>query len=597
MYAGLTIAQAQVIPGAIARVRQVDDSWTVYVVGDTLPGGIYGAPSAGLPIVQPISCITVEARGSDDTAAFQSAVSAASKGVVALDPGRAYRVSDSIYCPAGRLLLEGNGASITVSFGANYSKPLFRNASPDASCAIYARNLRIFGNCTAFDFRFVANVPLMGMRVELHRIYYNTMDGNRRAGTRLVIADQVDFASVRNCDVWNADTAFVLGSASPRRNSTQIEVSMLAIGQTNAIGYLQGIDKGAIHHVDISKCNSGISFGASNQRIECRNVHIEGLAMTGYSAVSGDIPASAAGVAYYFDDSQQAQDIKMRQCSLIDLGNSGGTAVAGIRIGRCDNPILQSVEWDNCKIAPTCEGSSSYKPVLNRGRLNWRGSWPYTTEPQMQAKGLAYIDTIVRDDPGMWTNSENLLNSATVLGLTGSHSATSAPTITEAAGSATRNAGHAVQFNAAYELTQDVGCPYGWLTLDVSGLKTSGAPVLLAQNNSNFNDAIRAQFTSLNDRERRWRISFWNPTSGQSYRVGIAGASASDLVHISAIALYRGFAQDEPIRQSGPHILSALPTASTYWLGKTVIIRVGGVADAEYRCTRDAGGSPVWSAR
>lgn len=580
-------------PFAASR-GNADGTVTLYADGEPIPPmPVY----SGIPVQASKSLIVVGASGSDDTDELQEAVLSASENVVELDPGRAYRVSDTIYCPPGRMHLAGNGASITPMFGSDYSKPLFKNAVPDASCTLYADHLRILGNCTAFDFRFIADAPLKGLRILLSRIFFNTMSGVRRAGTRLLIADQIDFAGVRNCDVWNADTVFKIGSAPPRRNCTQIEMAMIAVGQTNAIGYLRGVDKALIAHVDASKCNAGLSFGGDNQRIECRSVHIEGLAMAGYSAVSGDIPSDAAGVAYWFADAERNQDIRMRQCSLIDLGNIDGTAVAGARIGRCDNLALQSIEWDGCKIAPASEGSATYKPIINRGRLTWRGSWPYTTEPSLSANGQVYQDTLIRDDAGMWTNSENLLNSSTVLGLTGSTSGTTPPTITEAAGSTTRNAGQSVQFAAAYELTQNVLLPYGWITLDVSGLKTAGAPVLLVNNNTTFADAVRVQFASLNDRERRWRLSFWNPTAGQSYKVGIVGASASDLVHISAIALYQGFAQDEPVRHTGAHILAALPAASTYWLGKTVIVRSAGVADAEYRCLRDAGGSAAWSAR
>ena len=534
----------------------------------------------------------------DDTAEFQAMLNGAQNGVLTLKPGKDYRITDTLVLPTGRLQIDMNGAAIYPQFGVNYSKALFKTAGTANSGEIAISNGRVIGNCVVLDARFTDNNPNAGQRVFLDRITHSTNDGNRRAGTMLLLADQLDFCELTNLQSLNSDMAFKLGSAPPRRNCTQIVMRLLTILQVNTAGYLRGIDKGLIEQIDVSSCNSGFVLDGNNQRLRITNLHAEGIGKAGY-AVSPNVPAGAAGYGLYFTPSEQNSNIEIDKYSTIDIAGVGGSANGSVYIGRCDTAQVQTIRFRDCVLAKTMEGSAAYKPIVNRGRLSWEGRFNFDTDVSLAANGFSYIETLIKDGPNMNGGGQNLLPSTTVLGLY--DGAGTAPTITEVTGNTVRQAGHTISFNAVFELHKAVNLPYGWNTLDITGYRISGNPVLFVQEAGGaFNDLLRIQFQSLNDTERRWRISFWNPTANQSCKVGITNQSATpgtDQLQVSSIAVYRGYSHDDPIRPGQFDVMAALPAASTYWLGRTAIVRAAGVADAVHDCLRNSAGSPVWVAR
>lgn len=535
----------------------------------------------------------------DNTVDFQAALTAAAGGDLHLFPGADYVVSDTLIVPPGKTTIHGHGARITAQFGVNYSKALFKMGSTDVSAEIAIYDLRVAGNCVVLDSRFSGDAPNAGMKVFMDRIFFNTGDGARRAGTQLLLADQIDFCDISNFVVYNADMGFTIGSAPPRRNCTQIQMRLGSVNQVNSVCRLQGIDKAIFEGVDSSSANSGWHFAGNNQRLRVENSHVEGFGRSGYS-VSAGVAAAAAGIAFYFEPYVQAQEVLMRRCTTIDPGLTGGSAVASAYMGQCDVFSVQTVRWEDCRFATAMNASAAYKPIINRGRLLWDGRWPFTTDVSTNANGVGYIETVIRDQAGMHGSGYNLMPSISPLGLVDVISGTAAPTITEVAGNTQRPAGWVISFNAVYELCKIVALPYGWCTVDVTGYRASGFPILYVQKNgSPFTDMVRVQFASLNDTERRWRISFWNPTANETYRVGFTNQSATpgaDSLFMSSIAVYKGLAQTDPPRNA-VEVLGAQPAASALWLGRTIIVRATGVADAVYSCLRDSGGTPAWVAK
>lgn len=540
----------------------------------------------------------------DDTTAFQNALNASTK--VVGKPTSNYKITKTLVVPSGARQFDGNNCKITASFGTAYSTPIFSNNKvTDASTDFLAKHVKISGNCVGVDFRFTADSPNAGLKLKLSDIDYQTGDGNRRAGTCLFIVDQLDFSDFEKLTIGNCDFPFSIGSAPPRRNCTQISVKNVYVSQVNSGPYLAGIDKAELSKVDIANCASGWCFGPALQRIDMLECHVEGLSITGYALdkVSGQTDALSAGYGYYFTPSVQNSQITLKKCSFIDVGGTGGVAKGGVYIGRCDNPDIQDITFDDCSIAKTASGSSSYVPFTNRGKFKWNGRWPFTNEASLSADGFGYIDMVINDPTSQLVTSGNLLAGNTALSLIDG-SATNPPTITETSSGflgTTNVQGHSVLFQAQnYEFMKTVNLPYGWNTVDVTGYKASGGITMrVEQNGSPFTDIMRVQFNNQSDNQRRTRISFWNPTPNQSYKFGFISANAAGtdrMVLTEGIAVYPGFAQPTPPRL--PYeVVAALPTASSRWLNRTVIVRASGVADAVWTCLRDASGAAVWVAK
>ncbi len=356
---------------------------------------------------------------------------------------------------------------------------------------------------------------------------------------------------------------------------------------------VKGTDKVTLENVDVMGCNSGFSFEGQNSRIFMGRCHVESLCVTSeYASPSIYADSGASGIAFYFKDLAQNKDVTMEQCSVVDNGGSSGTAVAGVYIGRCASTqaSLQSIRFVDCSIAKTMSGSTSYKPIKNRGKFKWEGQWPFTTEVDLVSNGMSYIDMEIVDtslSPNI--GNVNLFRGNTVLSLLAG-SGSSAPTITEIAPSvASLTYAHKVSFNSVYELYQLVTCPYGWVTVDVVGYSLSGNPLLYVQNNTTFTDMYRVQFNGAPDAPRRWRICFFNPSAGQLYRIGLTNQSAvpaADQCVISSISAYQGLPRADYVL-SDIELVGSLPAPSRLWYGKRMVVRSPGVADTMFFGTAD----------
>lgn len=541
-----------------------------------------------------------DATGAIDTAAFQSAFT--NSGIVALKSGATYYVNDTVVVPAD-CTIQGNNAIINAVFGVNYSKALFsNNKTNDQSTVLKGGDFEVRGNCVVFDMRFTANGPGAGLKLQVQRVKYNTYDGQIRDGTSFVVADQIDFASINDCAATNCDVAIQIGSATPRRNCTQIYISNISLLQCRTGGIFQGIDKSRISGVDLMKCNCGYVFAGQNQRMILENVHVEGIGYEGaiYSTAStraSAISANAAGTGFCFPDNAQNSPFKLVHCDTIDIGGAGTVAVAAVYIGDCSNGTIENLVFENCNFPAVMGAAAGYKPLINKGKFKWEGRWPYTTEPTMSANGLHFIDTIINDDVLQVGNSDNILSGQSVLSLISAISGTTAPTITEVTDSVNGPNGWRVDFQSIYELAELVNLPYGWNTIDVTGYRVSGGPILYVSNSSTFVDLVRVQFNGTVNENKRWRISFFNPNAGGvSYKVGFTNQSATpntDRFFMTEMALYRGFARPT-IPRKAIETMAALPAISSRWRNKQVRIRATGFPDTIYDGQKNAAGADVW---
>jgi hypothetical protein len=531
----------------------------------------------------------------DATAAIQAALNASNS--IILTAGTTYTVTDTIVLPAGRVYIYFNGATVNASFGTNYSKALFsNNKTTDASTTLFAEKVSVTGNCTAFDMRFTANNPGAGLGIVIDGLYMNTMDGNRRAGTKILDIDQADFCAIRNVVAWNLDVPFMLGRGGPRRTCTQILLDLVMVAQVNSAFRIQGLSKARINGFDVMGCNSGFSFEGENELIEMVNCHVEGIGKAGYSA-SSLVSSQSAGTGFNFVDSQQHRKIRLVRCDVIDLGGTGGTATAGIRIGRNDfsQPILQTITLEDCNVASAQDASASYKPLVNRGRFKWKGLWGFTNNANLSANGLGYIDMEIDDTYNNAAPYIDLIGGGTVLSLVNG-SATNAPTITEVSvGTTSYNVAHQVVFNAAgYEMIRTINAPYGWITIDVVGYTTSGNPILFVQQNGgSFTDLVRIQFVGSNDKQRRWRVCFWNDTANQGLKIGLSCQAVGNTCVVQSFNVYSGLPRRD-VPQTMDHLVTALPTASARWRFHRMALRNGATDETRHTCVVDAAGTYLW---
>lgn len=543
--------------------------------------------------------ILIDSTGStyDATTAVQTAL-AGSAGVIALKfvPGKIYNFSAPITLPLGVTILHHNGAEFRPQFGSVWSTPLFQNnKTTDQSHSLIMNNPVIRGNCVVVDMRFSADNPGAGMSLSVNNINHNSMDGNRRAGTCLFLLNQIDFLDIVKVQCYNVDQLMVLGTAPPKRNSTQLTIRNVMAGQVNHGVLFRGCDKVDAVGVDIANCNGGFSFEGNNTRLNLLQCHVEGLARSGYQTKSSYVHASADGVGYNFVQDTDNKAI-LTQCSLIDLNTTGGTAKHGIRLDSSAYPDIVDVEFKKCTIPETCEGSASYKPARFYAPMTWKGKWKFTNTSEMSANGLNYLDHNVLDSDSNNAPKRNLLGGNTLLSLR-SYNGGTAPTITEVA--QTYNPmylSHRIVFNSVGFLATAVNLPVGWCTLDVVGQRITGNVLLrVEQNGSPFTQLVNVQYKSLNDNFHRTRIVFWNPTPNQSYNVGLASQNASgDESVFSYIACYAGL-PDTDIRVAASHDVAALPTPSVRWARTQMIVVASGQEDAIYNCLRQSDGtSYVW---
>lgn len=535
--------------------------------------------------------------GIDDTVAIQAAITAF--GFFRGRPGASYTISDTITLKAGNNFLDLNGATINVSFGVNYSKALFK-ADGTNSTNVYFKDMVVRGNCMIFDMRFLTTFPNAGMKLIGSGLDFNTMDGNRRAGTGAILAEQIDFVNVSNTSVVNCDLPIKLGNHTGR-NCTQIYFSNWYVAQVNTGAVFEGVDKMAIDGLDVAKCNSGLAWVGSNARHNLRNVHVEGLGYASYTSKAAAAPSACAGYGYWFADNAQNLAVKINQSSLIDLATTGGSAVGGVYIGECFNPTIQSVEFDGCAVASTAEGSASYKPIVNRGKLRWRGAWAYTTQPLLNDNGRNYIDNAIEDIQTNLPTSENLLGGTTphtlLLDWATLNGGATPPTITELTAGFSSQPGFSVVFNGSNEqFCRIVSLAIGWHTLWIKGRRTAGNPAFLVQlNGSPFTDVVKSQLVDTTGNDTLWRLAFYNATPGQSYKVGFTCSSVSSTFYAQSLGLVRGLIHNQPPLHQGAHIVGALPTASVLWFGLSVIVRASGVADKYYVCTRNSSSAFIWT--
>lgn len=524
-----------------------------------------------------------------------------SGGVTAISfvAGKTYNFSAPITLQnEGVAIFNMAGALINAQFGSAWSTPLFRNnKAQDLSHTLILNEPTIRGNCVAIDLRYTADNPPKGLNLTLRNLDFNTNDGNRREGTCAMLFSHMDFLDVTKTKIYNTDQVAVLGAANPKRNSTQLTLRNIMAGQVNGGVLFRGCDKVNIIGADIANCNNGFSFEGNNRQIYLNQCHVEGLARaTGsagaaYNVKSSYVHASSEAVAYNFVDDADNRNIILTQCSLIDLQTTGGTAKHGIRAGASNYPGIFDVEFKNCAIPETCEGSATYKPIRAYAPIKWRGAWKFTATSEMSANGLGYIDHDIQDSDNNYAPKTNLLGGTTVLSLR-NYPAGAPPTITEVAQSFNpMYLSHRVAFNSIGFLSSTVNLPVGWCTLDVVGQRIANNVLLrVEQNGAPFTQLVNVQYKSLNDTFHRTRICFWNPTPNQSYNVGLASQNASgDEAVFSYIACYAGL-PDTDIRNANNHATAALPAPSIRWWRTEIIVVATGAVDRHYRCVRLADG-------
>jgi hypothetical protein len=533
----------------------------------------------------------------DATTAVQN-ILASSPGVISLKflPGKNYNFSAPLTLPLGTTIVHANGAMFTAQFGNQYSTPLFQNnKSVDQTHSLVVNNPVIRGNCVAFDMRYQANNPGAGMSLSVNNVNHNSMDGNRRAGTALMLLSHIDFLDIVKIVCYNVDQLMYLGAAPPKRNSTQLTIRNVMAGQVNGGVIFRGCDKVDGVGIDIANCNNGFSFEGNNTRISLLQCHVEGLGRTGYNTKSTYNHASAEGVGYNFVQDTDNK-VMLRQCSIIDLGTTGGTAKHGVRLDASNYPGIVDIEFDNCRIPETCEGSATFKPARFHAPMKWRGDWTFTNTSEMSQNGLGYIDHDVTDSDNNFAPRTNLIGGTTIMSLR-TYSGGTAPTITEVAQNYNpMYLSHRIVFNSAGFLRSAVNLPIGWCTLDVVGQRIAGNVLLrVEQNGAPFTQLVNVQYKSLNNTFHRTRIVFWNPTPNQSYNVGLAAQNATgDESVFSYIACYAGL-PDVDIRNASSHLMGVLPTPSIRWARTQVIVVTTGAEDAIYHCLLQSDGTTwIW---
>ncbi len=551
--------------------------------------------------VSPETFAAVGNNVADDTAAWQNMLNSAPTRplYVVCQPGKTYRVTNTLVFGSVRTAIEWNGSKMRADFGLNYSRVLFSNNKvTNASCLVFMQSPNITGNCWFIDLRFSVANPPAGMSLFLNDLYYNSMDGNRREGTGLFRLAQVDFVDVRKVEAWNFDLGIDLGSLSPERNCTQIEFTNLSTNQCRAAARIRGTSKARINGMDIMKCNSGFSFEGENALIELKHCHVEGLAMDGYQLTSSSVSAESHGVAFSFIDDAQAKSVVLSQCDTIDLGGSGGTAVASLRVGKTVSaaPYNHNIKLDNdCSFALNMSESANYQPIRNRGKMKWVGPWRFENFSP-PPNGLADLDFDIEDTMHNPMPYIPLLGGNTVLSLRNGVGAGLAPTITPTSrGTVAREFAHRVTFNSApYDLVTTVNLPYGWITIDFQGYRITGNPVIVVRMvGSPFTDLLRVQFSSLNDRPRRQRLLFWNNAPNLNCYVGITNQAADDECLIYRFDCYSGLPKRD-IPEPDMQVVSALPAAESRWHGKKFVVRQSGQNDTLHVCLRDAASAFVF---
>ena len=532
----------------------------------------------------------------DATTAVQN-ILAGSGGVISLKfiPGRNYNFSDSLTLPLGTTIVHSNGAIFTAQFGNQYSKPLWQNNKvTDQSCSLVMNNPTTRGNCVVFDMRYQADNPGAGMSLSVNNLNHNSMDGNRRAGTALMLLTHIDFLDIVKVTCYNVDQMMSIGAPTPKRNCTQLTIRNIMAGQVNGGVMFRGCDKVDGVGIDIANCNNGFSFEGNNTRISLLQCHVEGLGRAGYSTKSIYVDTTSDGVGYNFV-ADRDNKVMLKQCSLIDLGTTGGTAKHGIRLDTSNYPGIVDIEFDNCRIPEGCEGSATYKPARFHAPMKWRGDWTFTNTSEMSQNGLGYLDHDVTDSDNNYAPKTNLLGGTTLLSLR-THVGTTAPTITEVAQSFNpMYLSHRIVFNSVGSLHNAVNLPVGWCTLDVVGQRIAGNVLLrVQQNGAPFTQLVNVQYKSLNNTFHRTRIVFYNPTPNQSYTVGLASQNATgDEAVISYIACYAGL-PDVDIRNASHHLIAALPTPSARWGRTQMIVVTAGAEDAVYWCLLQSDGT-TWA--
>lgn len=534
--------------------------------------------------------------GGDDTAALQAALST---GCLILAKGASYQIAGSLTCPAYRCVVVGNGARLNVNFGSDYARPVFQNDKQrDVSHTLVVRDLVIRGNCVIFDFRYSSNNPGAGMKIKANCIDFNTLDGNQRQGTGLIIADQIDSLEMSNMDIINVDQVFQIGGGAERRDSTQLSMRQFYIQQVNGIGSISGVDKFTLEQVDAMTVGSGIAYLRSCKNIQCRQVHVEGIGAPGYSTAGGAMPAAAQGYAHYIANLIEI-GAHFDQCKTIDHGGTGGTGKGSIYIGQASLPRLQNVRLTNCTFALAMMGSANWKAIVNRGRFKWSGAWPFTADVSLHAISMQYQDARIEDPVIDRTSAGNLLPGSTPLSLTDTaiSGGGSPPTVSEVADGYSTFAGHSVTFNAAgYQMVKAVNVPHGWNTLIFEGRRTAGLPRLFAQQTGgSFSTFVDAVLVDGAGEDITWRLPFWNATPNQSIKIGFLSSATGDALNCTYIGLARGLHVRKPVT-SAPETFASLPPPSNLWLGRQVIVRATGTADTAYICLRNAAGSATWVA-
>lgn len=546
----------------------------------------------------------------DDTIPMIDFLTQAGTDPVTLDltPGKIYAVSASLVFSSVFNIINFNGAKIRAFFGTNYSLPLFTNDRV-SSCKIVMNTPNILGNCQFVNLGFNADSPGAGLSLAVYDLYMNTLDGNRRAGTSIFKLRQVDFVSISRGEAWNTDLGFDIGDAANYRECTQIFIDNYGCNQTNATMKLQGVSKATISGIDALKTCAGFSLEGRVELVTFNHCHVEGLSMSGFQTPSDRVSSNSTGIGYNVVDDTSAKRVVFNHCDTLDIGGTGGTAVASARVGKEDrtNPKGRSVLFKDCKFSATMNGATvydatntalqagAYRPFDYKGRFEWEGPWEFSGLGRVP-DGLSYIDCNIKDSHNVAYKPRSLLHGTTVLSLL-NPIGTTPPTITENTLSGQFNpydVYHTVVFNeAAYKLVSLASLPYGWNTLDVSGMWVSGNPLLVVQlNGGDFAEIVRLQFNGLNDLPRRWRVAFWNPTPQASYRIGLSCQAVGDTCRIHSISCYPGLPKQDQI-DSDYELVGALPTPSERWFGTTFIVRSAGVADTASLCVKDAASSFV----
>lgn len=341
---------------------------------------------------------------------------------------------------------------------------------------------------------------------------------------------------------------------------------------------------------------SGIAYLRSCKNIQCKQVHVEGISAAGYSIPGSAMPSAAHGYGHYVADLIEV-GIHLDQCKTIDHGGTGGNAKGSAYIGQASLPRLQNVKFTNCTFALAMMGSPNWKPIVNRGRFKWAGPWPFSADVSLHALSMQYQDAQIDDRVFDRSGACNLLPGSTPLSLTDAaiSGGGSPPTVSEVADSYSTFAGHSVTFNSAgYQMVKAINVPQGWNTLIFEGRRTSGLPRLFAQQTGgSFFTFVDAVLVDGAGEDVTWRLPFWNTTPTQSIKIGFLSSTAGDALNCTYIGLARGLHVRKP-PSWGLETLASLPSASNLWLGKQVIVRASGTADALHICLRNSAGSAGW---